>query len=172
VEGYVPLWRLYYHVVWATKGREPLIGAEEETIIRRSLKLTFDDMDVIPHAVGIMPEHVHVVVSAPPKYAPAELVRRMKGASSRAIYERVDLRAQVTFAWQGEYSVYSLTERVLPTVIAYVNNQPAHHAAKTLWPGLERIIDDSRAATDTARRNPPRSTVSRLEPTSESEPGN
>lgn len=26
--GRVPFWRLYYHLVWATKGREPLIVAE------------------------------------------------------------------------------------------------------------------------------------------------
>jgi putative transposase len=148
---------LFYHIVWATKGRQPLIGDEEEAIIRRSLKLTFDDLDVIPHAVSIMPDHVHVVVSAPPKISPAELVKRMKGASSHAIREEVDR----WFAWQAEYGVHSFSEQALPKVVAYVANQHVHHAANTLWAGLERSTNA-----------PGRSTSRRLQPTSVTEPGN
>lgn len=67
-----------------------MIEEEEAAVIRRSLKLTFEDMDVIPHAVGTIPDHVHVVVSAPPKVSPASLVKRMKGAATHAVKERVD----------------------------------------------------------------------------------
>jgi REP element-mobilizing transposase RayT len=61
-----------------------MIGDLELGIIGNSLKLTFVDLDVIPHAVGCMPDHIHVAVSIPPKVALSDLVRRMKGASSRA----------------------------------------------------------------------------------------
>jgi putative transposase len=36
-------------------------------------------------AVEVMPDHVHLFVSAPPKYAPSELVRLFKGISSRRL---------------------------------------------------------------------------------------
>jgi putative transposase len=97
----VPYWRLNYHLIWTTKNREHLIGPEEEAVIRRSFELTFANLDAIPHAVGVMPEHIHVAVSAPPKISPAELVRRLKGASSRELNKREE-RSLSTFAWQGE----------------------------------------------------------------------
>jgi putative transposase len=162
-----------------------MIGAAEEDAIRRSLKLTFEDLDVIPHAVGIMPDHVHVVVSAPPKVSPAELAKRMKGAAAHAVNERVDRRGHPPFAWQGEHGVLSCGEKALSTIVAYVDNQLAHHAADTLWPGLERIADaarprpgiDPRAdrtkpAQAGCPRDRTRSLPSRLQPTSVTEPGN
>ena len=143
----MPLWRLFYHFIWTTYGREPVINDEVEAIIRRSLELTFDDLDAIPHAVGIMPDHMHVVVSAPPKVSPMELVKRMKGASSRRIHKELD----PSFAWQDEYGVFSFSERALPTVRAYVENQRQHHADGTLWPGLERTSDDERKPSNAWR---------------------
>jgi putative transposase len=138
----VPYWRLFLHLIWTTKNRVPLIGPEEEAIIRRSFHLTFGDLDVIPHAVYLMSEHVHVAVSAPPKVSPAELVRRLKGASSREL-NRNEERSLSTFAWQGEYGVHSFGEQALPTIVEYVLNQASHHANGTLWPGLERTADNA-----------------------------
>jgi putative transposase len=85
-----------------------------------------------------MPDHMHVVVSAPPKISPMDLVKRMKGASSRAIHKELDR----SFAWQDEYGVFSFSERALPILREYVENQRTHHAAGTLWPGLERTSDE------------------------------
>lgn len=133
----MPYWRLFYHVVWATKGREPIIGEREERIIRQSLAETFEELAIIPHAVGLVPDHLHVAVSIPPKVAVAELVKRMKGASSRTVNQAMGNR----FGWQEEYGVLSFSERALPDVVAYVTDQPARHAAARLWPGLERIAD-------------------------------
>jgi putative transposase len=156
----VPYWRLFYHFVWATKGRAAVIGADEEAIIRRSLKLTFADLDVIPHAVGVMPDHIHVV-SVPPKFSPAELAKRMKGASSRAVNEQMPRWEQASFTWQREYGVHSFGAQELPTIIAYVTNQNAHHAANDLWSGLEHMADTTRRVRSTTRPESQRASASR-----------
>jgi putative transposase len=167
----VPLWRLFYHVVWTTKGREPWICEEEEKAILWSLERTFEDIEAIPHAVGVMPDHVHVAVSVPPKISPSELARRLKGGTSRAVNERVDRRGQPPFAWQGEYAVLSFGEQALPTVIAYVTNQKTHHAENTMWPGLERTEGDGGWLERRTKETPGPHAVSRLQPTSRNEPG-
>ena len=148
----MPYWRLFYHLIWTTTNRVPLIGPEEEAIIRRSFHLTFGDLGVIPHAIYLMPEHVHVAVSALPKVSPAELVRRLKGASSREL-NRHEERSLSTFAWQGEYGVHSFGEQALPTIIEYVLNQAAHHANDTLWPGLERTSESVGRPNPTSKTN-------------------
>jgi len=46
-------------------------------------------------AVEVMPEHVHLFVSAPPKFSPAEIVRLFKGITSRRLKEAFEsLRRQ------------------------------------------------------------------------------
>ncbi|HEY7033568.1 MAG TPA: IS200/IS605 family transposase [Thermomicrobiales bacterium] len=136
-------WRLFYHLVWATRSREPLIGEREETIIRRSFQTTLDSMRVIPHAIGMMPDHTHVVASIPPSVLVAEVVKRLKGASTHAVNHESGVPPEVPFAWQGGYGVLSFSERALPDVVAYVRNQREHHAKATTWPGLERTDEDA-----------------------------
>ena len=138
----MPYWRMFFHIVWTTKNRHPWIGNLEEEIISASLTSTFDDLDVIPHAVGYMPDHVHVVVSVPPKVAVADLVRRMKGASSHAVNSDRRRIEQQTIGWQDEYGVLTLGEKALPGVKSYVENQPIIHANRNSWPSMERITDD------------------------------
>ena len=38
-------------------------------------------------ALEVMPDHVHLFVSCPPKWSPAEVVRRFKGRSSRLLMQ-------------------------------------------------------------------------------------
>ncbi len=46
-------------------------------------------------AVEVMPDHVHLFVSAPPKFAPAEIVRLFKGITSRKLKKEFEsLRRQ------------------------------------------------------------------------------
>jgi REP-associated tyrosine transposase len=65
----VPYWRLHYHLVWATHRREPLISESAEQVIRRSFELTCGNMGLFSHAVGVMPEHIHVALSVPPRHS-------------------------------------------------------------------------------------------------------
>ena len=118
----MPLWRLHYHLVWATKGREPAVGETNERAIRRSVKETSNRMGLILHATGIMPDHIHIAVSIPPKYSVSEVVRAIKGSSSRFI--NLELRSEEPrFGWQSEFGALSFSDRGLHDVIEYVTNQ-------------------------------------------------
>lgn len=43
-------------------------------------------------AVDVMPDHVHLFVSAPPKYAPAQVARLFKGVTSRKLKQAFEYR--------------------------------------------------------------------------------
>jgi putative transposase len=139
----VPYWRMFCHIVWTTKDRRPTIEEIEEEILAASFKATFTELDAIPHAVGFMPDHVHIAASVPPKNAVADLVRRLKGASTRAA--NLDSRRldRPTFGWQDSYGVLSFGEKALPDVIAYITTQKERHNSRDLWQIMERTSDDS-----------------------------
>jgi putative transposase len=136
----VSRWRFYYHVVWATKNREPVSGELEDTEVRRSLVMTAEVLDLIPHAVGIMPDHVHIAVSIPPKDAVADVVRRLKGGSSHAVNVARGMTCP-RFWWQTDYGATTFSERALDQVIAYLRNQRQHHAANSIWQEYELTAD-------------------------------
>jgi putative transposase len=85
-----------------------------------------------------MPDHVHLACSIPPSLSIADAVKRLKGSSSHRLNQSTFAAGDVTFGWQSEYGVYSFTERVLPDVVAYIQNQEARHAADDLWSGFEQ----------------------------------
>ena len=145
----MPFWRLHYHLVWATRDRLPLIGESDEQAIRRSFELTYADLDLIPHAEGFMPDHVHLAVSIPPKVAVSEAVRRLKGASANAVNARGDGVRSEDFRWQGDYGAFSFGDSALERVVDYVQNQRELHAAGRLWAKLEQADD----GYDDRRRN-------------------
>lgn len=64
-----PHTELYYHLVWATWDRNPLITSLEE----------LGCSEII---IDGMADHVHVLCRIPPTLALANLIRQIKGASS------------------------------------------------------------------------------------------
>jgi putative transposase len=134
----VSYWRLFYHLIWATKDRALLIDAQHHQTIQGLIRAKGQEARALIHAVGIMPDHIHVVASIPPGIAIATLVGKMKGATSRELNELMQAETGAAFAWQGEYGVLSFSEKALAAVVAYASNQPAHHAAHRLWRGLEQ----------------------------------
>ena len=133
----MPYWRLFYHVVWATRRREPLLDERAADRVERSIRAACKDQGVLVHAVGIMPDHVHVVASIPPAVSIGSVVGRWKGGSSHLPNHAERNGNDQAFAWQAEYGVLSFGEKSLANVIASVQDQPARHAARRLWPDLE-----------------------------------
>ena len=85
-----------------------------------------------------MPDHQHSVLSIPPKLAIADVIGQLKGASSHWVNKK---HLGGGFAWQGEYSVFSISESVLDKVVGYVSAQKKHHADRTLVDMLEKISE-------------------------------
>lgn len=136
----MPFWKLFYHVVWGVKLREPLIDVEIERIVTRSFRSTVAELSGTLHAIGFMPDHVHVAVTVPPSVAVSDLAKRMKGASARAVHQLAPTRP---FGWQPEYGVLSFGEKNLPDVVNYIENQKTRHSERRVWPLLERIEENA-----------------------------
>ena len=137
----MPKWRLFYHIVWATKGRARLIGEANEEVIRLSIRTTCSSEKSILHALGMMPDHVHVPASVPPSVSLARFVGHLKGSSAHAFNASASAGKNV-FAWQAAYGIFSFTERNLPEVMSSVINQRQRHAARDIWPSFEDFESD------------------------------
>jgi putative transposase len=131
------IWRTYYHLVWATHNRLPLISEASEPELYRRITTKCESMECRLYAIGGIADHVHLVVSIPPKLAVAEFARQIKGSSSRFMNQH---HLGYQFAWQREYGVFSLGSKQLDQAITYVQNQKHHHASNTLLRAIEPEI--------------------------------
>ena len=132
----MPYWRLFYHIVWGTKNREELIDPNWETDLHGYIWGKATALECIPHAIGGMPDHIHVVVSIPPKLSVATIIGHIKGSSSHHINTKY---LNGAFSWQAEYGLFSFSEKVLPKIVNYVKNQKKHHTENTLKIGMEEF---------------------------------
>jgi putative transposase len=133
----VSYWRLFYHLIWATKDRQPTIDDGVRSILDRSFQSIADELGLIPHAVFFMPDHVHLAISIPPRHAVSDVAKRFKGASSYAVNASHRIQRANSFRWQPEFGVVSFDEDSLHRVIDYITDQIRHHAAGTCWPTFE-----------------------------------
>ncbi len=139
-------WRLYYHIVWGTRNRHPTLEGDVADIADRSIRRSCHDMGLILYALGMMPEHVHLVAGIPPRYAVAQVVKQIKGSSSHFLNQTKG--EQAWFGWQNEYGVMSFGERSLRKIINYAENQRTHHLTADLMPALEQMeSEDPRVET-------------------------
>jgi len=129
-------WRLYYHLIWATKNRERTITPVVEARLYPYAVSKASELDVYVYAINGWHDHIHLVVAIPPKHAVAEIVKRLKGASSH--YLNYDLRLDRQFAWQRGYGILSVGERQRAIAEAYVENQKQHHEQQTTNVWLEQ----------------------------------
>jgi len=139
-------WRLFYHIVWATKNREPLIQQGFEADLWRVLVGKATDLGALVHAVGGVEDHVHVVASVPPKIALSEFVQQLKGSSSHFVSHRPG--AIDPFAWQPKYGVLSFDGKQLDQMVKYVRNQREHHRGSSKISILEKSAGEPRGIGD------------------------
>ena len=123
----MPRYRLFYHFVWATKLRLPLITDANRNAIYNAISAKVRLANGIVHAINGMSDHVHVVSTLPPNIALADFVNEAKGSSSHLANRLTILSSDRSFKWQESYGVLSISEAHLPVVVKYVVNQQRHH---------------------------------------------
>jgi putative transposase len=78
---------LKYHIVWITKYRKPILRGEIGKRVRELVRQTCASLEVYIVKGHVSKDHVHLLVSVPPKLSVSELVKRLKGRSSRKMLE-------------------------------------------------------------------------------------
>jgi len=132
----MPYWQLFYHIIWATKQREPIITPDIEKVVYGLLYRKAVGLEATVFALNGVADHIHMVAAVPPKIAVATFIGQVKGVvSARFNKEGGD---HVSLYWQDEYGVFSFDGKRLPNYVAYVEKQKEHHVNQTTIAILER----------------------------------
>jgi len=129
---------VFYHFVWATRGREPLINAELEPHLYSQIRHKCEELKVRVHALNGVPDHVHLACTLPVTLSISAAIQQLKGSSSHFVNHLAP--AEQRFDWQEGYGALTFAKRELPRIVAYVDRQKAHHASGTLSAKMERRL--------------------------------
>ena len=89
-----------YHLVWIPRYRKKVLVEPIATRLKQLFReiATQYGFEIVADEALRMPDHVHWFVSAPPKFAPAQVVRLFKGITSRRLSQEF---AQIRRAYWG-----------------------------------------------------------------------
>jgi putative transposase len=136
VRGTMSKLELYFHIVWATQHRQPLLTPQkEEAVYRCALKL-IHQMDYVALDINGMPDHVHQVLQSGPRIDLAELMKQVKGVTSAMVNDMTDHAER--FRWQPGYFAETVSPSQLAKVRAYVREQKERHQRGDIHPAWEQ----------------------------------
>ena len=81
-------WNCKYHIVFAPKFRRKVIYGQLKKDIGTILRKLCEYKDVEIHEANACPDHIHMLVSIPPKLSVSQFVGYLKGKSSLMIFDR------------------------------------------------------------------------------------
>ena len=129
--------RLYYHVVWGTNDREPHITKEVAEFLCRFLRSVAIQERSRILEVGIVSDHVHILMTLHPMTNWSRLIQRLKGASSMTANREGLVSSEKPLKWAKGYSIQTVSPCNIKILRSYLKRQPEHHPERVVlgWTG-------------------------------------
>jgi putative transposase len=126
-KGFHCAYDVHYHIVFPVKYRKALLSEPIVQYIKEIGKELEERYDLEIEQMGCDQDHIHLLLSAHPKYAPGQLVRLFKSITARQLFQKFpELKKEL---WGGEfwtdgYYVGTVSERNNWKIVEqYVKNQ-------------------------------------------------
>lgn len=99
-------YNINYHFVWIPKTRMKVLAKPFDEVVRQTIRRVCAYNDWTPLSLQIMPDHVHFFVSCPPKWAPSQIIQKLKAWTSKDLREKFSIIRQLRFNddfWASSY---------------------------------------------------------------------
>ena len=125
----MPFIKIWIHLVWATKKREPLLTKDIRQLVFKHIRENAVIKNIHVDFVNGHVDHVHCLISLHPEQTISKVMQLIKGESSCWINKNNLCKEH--FEWQDEYFAVSVSESGVNKVREYIKNQEEHHSKKT-----------------------------------------
>ena len=120
-----------YHVVWCPKYRRKVLVNEVQTRLRELISFVCSEFAVELIEMEIMPDHVHLLVDVDPQFGIHNLIKRIKGRTSRLLRQEFPhLKTKLPTLWTNSYFVSTVGGAPLSIVKKYIESQKTSQRQK------------------------------------------
>lgn len=127
IETRTAVYDFHFHLVFVTKYRKSIFDTKEKQEELKTLLASFADKNGSTiENVEVMPDHVHLVLSFPPKFAPSSIVKSFKGAAAREWFRLHPEDKEKLYKgrlWSPSFFMRTVGVVSRETVMEYVKNQ-------------------------------------------------
>lgn len=122
--------RIWVHMVFATKNRQPLLeNKEARDKVFDHIRFNAKEKKIWLESINGHKEHAHCLVSLGKNQAISKVAQLIKGESS--IWINKNRFIENHFNWQDDYWAVSVSESHVDSLKNYIANQEVHHKSKT-----------------------------------------
>lgn len=121
--------KVYVHVIFSTKNREPILASKWQEELFRVLGGAANNLGCQSLIVGGVADHVHMLFQLGRTISIADAVGKIKSTSSAWINQTHGLA--MPFHWQAGYAAFSVSQSNVDAVREYICNQAQHHARQS-----------------------------------------
>jgi putative transposase len=98
-------YNINYHLVWIPKYRRKVLVGTIRADLEFAINEIAEKLGVKIESLEIQPDHIHLLVSAPPRYSPAKLINAFKGATSHRLRNKYPYLKSLPSMWTKTYFV-------------------------------------------------------------------
>ena len=132
--------QIHIQFVFAVQNRESLIiESWRERLYKYMIAIIQNNRHKVL-SIGGTSDHIHILVGMRPFQSVSDLMRDVKGCSSKWINE--NRLANGWFSWQEGYGAFSYAKEDLPNVIRYIENQTEHHKQKDMVDEYKNLLKE------------------------------
>lgn len=113
-------------MVWSTKYRKKVLTDEIGELLKELHEQIAKDKGVVLREQEIMPDHVHLFITAHPKFSPSQIVKIFKGMTAKSLFEKFpELRNQMRegHLWNPSYYCGTMGNVTKDVVLKYIETQ-------------------------------------------------
>ena len=121
-----------YHFVWCPKYRRLALKGNIGKYVQRVIYEVAERYDITVLALAVMPDHVHLFISALPDDSPAALIQKIKIITAREAFRRFPSLTRILWGgalWErGYFVMISGTGTTDEMIRQYIKEQRDHKA--------------------------------------------
>ncbi|MEY8736524.1 IS200/IS605 family transposase [Lactobacillus sp. AN1001] len=122
------VYNLHFHLIWCTKYRNQVFNTDKLSgEMKDILSNIASDNEIIIEKIEVMPDHIHLLISFPPRKSAVDVIKALKGRSAFIFLKRHPEIRKAKFwgghLWSSSYYLGSLGNMSKSVVEAYINNQ-------------------------------------------------
>ena len=129
-----------FHIVFGTKYRRKVLIKERRRELYRYLYILLENMGCKVLRINGMEDHVHIFIDRNPRILSEDLMRELKGNSSRWI--RGNKVFPMFEGWCREYFAVSKGTEQKEQIINYIKNQEQHHRQEDYVSEMKRLYEE------------------------------
>jgi putative transposase len=113
-----------YHVIWCVKYRRKVLIDAVEIRLKEILNQVAVDVKCEIEEMETDIDHVHLLISCDPQFGIHQVVKRMKGRSSKLLRDEFPfLKSRIPSLWTNSYFVATVGGAPLAVIKQYIRDQ-------------------------------------------------